>query len=86
MAEDRNEFNAIVSVLGDVLVEVQALRKENNENFDRMIKTFNTGFTAITDKLTGIESEIKDFRKEYTASLADHEQRLKRIEEILFKR
>jgi hypothetical protein len=29
MAEDRNEFNAIVSVMGDVLVEIQALRKEN---------------------------------------------------------
>lgn len=86
MAEDRNEFNAIVSVLGDVLVELQAQRRENAQNFDRVINTFNTGFTKITDKLTSIESEIKDFRKEYTASLADHEQRLKRIEEVLFKR
>jgi hypothetical protein len=46
MAEkNRNEMNAVVNVLGDVLMELQGMRK-----------TFDTGFTQVLDKLTSMDN------------------------------
>lgn len=90
---DKNDFSEIISELlrsqdrtNEILIRMDTRMERMEAGQERIITTFNTFATVMIDKLTSIETEIKDFRKEYSASLADHEQRLKRIEEVLFKR
>jgi septation ring formation regulator EzrA len=86
--ENRNELNAIVSVLGDVLVEIKEMRGA----FDRT-------FTLVLDKLDGIRSDLKDVKEEIKdvkeevkhirsdlSKMADHEERLKALEMVVFRR
>jgi hypothetical protein len=54
--ENRNELNAIVGVLGDVLVEIKEMRG-----------AFDRSFSLVLDKLgklDSIEKELKDIKEE----------------------
>jgi septation ring formation regulator EzrA len=86
--ENRNELNAIVSVLGDVLVEIKEMRG-----------AFDRSFTLILDKLDGIRTDLKDVKNEIKevkeevkhirvdlSKMADHEERLKALETAVFRK
>ena len=82
--ENRNELNAIVGVLGDVLVEIKEMRG-----------TFDRAFTLVLDKLgklDSIEKELKDIKVEVKgirsdlSKMADHEERLKALETAVFRK
>jgi len=72
MTEDnRNEFNAIVSVLGDILIQMQTQHQE-------LIRVFDKNMTMVIDKLTSIETKLDQ--------LNNHEERIRKLEEIVFRR
>ncbi len=72
MTEDnRNEFNAIVSVLGDILIQMQSQHQE-------LIRVFDKNMTMVIDKLTSIETKLDQ--------LNNHEERLRKLEEIVFRK
>jgi septation ring formation regulator EzrA len=86
--ENRNELNAIVSVLGDVLVEIKEMRG-----------AFDRAFTLVLDKLDGIRSDLKDVKEEIKdvkeevkyirsdlSKMTDHEERLKALEMAVFRK
>ncbi len=79
--ENRNELNAIVSVLGDVLVEIKEMRG-----------AFDRSFSLVLDKLDGIRIDLKDVKEEVKglrsdlSKMADHEERLKALETAVFRK
>jgi uncharacterized protein YacL (UPF0231 family) len=71
MEDNRNEFNAIVSVLGDILVQMQTQHQE-------LVRVFDKNMTMVTDKLTSIETKLDQFN--------NHEERLRKLEEIVLRK
>jgi uncharacterized protein YacL (UPF0231 family) len=71
MEDNRNEFNAIVSVLGDILVQMQTQHQE-------LVRVFDKNMTMVIDKLTSIETKLDQFN--------NHEERLRKLEEIVLRK
>ncbi len=57
--------------------DMEQLRKEHRENTERMISAFNTGFTAVVDRLIQIDTRLE--------KVVDHEARISRLENIVLK-
>ncbi len=85
--ENRNELNAIVSVLGDVLVEIKEMRGAFDRSFSLVLDKLGK-----LDKLDSIEKELKEMKKEVKgiradlSKMADHEDRLKALETAVFRK
>jgi septation ring formation regulator EzrA len=89
--ENRNELNAIVSVLGDVLVEIKEMRGAFDRSFalvlDKLGKLDN-----IEQELKGVKEEIKYVKEEVRglrtdiSKMTDHEERIKALETAVFRR
>ncbi len=72
MTEDnRNESNAIVSVLGNILIQMQTQHQE-------LIRVFDKNMTMVIDKLTSIETKLDQ--------LNNHEERIRKPEEFMFRK
>ncbi len=81
---DKNDFSEVIA---EILIELQSqrkeissLRQENRENNDRLIQTFNTGFTAIVEKITGLTDEVKSIKTELK-NYASLDERIRQLQE-----
>lgn len=86
---DYNErFSQIETLLSEVLInqdkQTEILQNQSRQ-MDTMVKTFNTGFDSILKKMDEFTTEVKGLRQDFQ-KFADHEERLKKIEEIVFKK
>ncbi len=54
--DNPNEFCAIVSVLGDILIQMQSQHQE-------LIRVFDKNMTMVIDKLTSIETKLDHFQQ-----------------------
>ena len=85
--ENRNELNAIVSVLGDVLVEIKEMRGAFDRSFSLVLDKLGK-----LDKLDSIEQELKGMKEEVRglrsdiSKMVDHEERIKALETAVFRK
>ncbi len=82
--ENRNELNAIVSVLGDVVVEIKEMRGAFDRSFTLVLNKL--------DKLDNIEKELKELNGEVRSvrsdlgRMTDYEERIKALETAVFRK
>jgi septal ring factor EnvC (AmiA/AmiB activator) len=65
--------------------EMKTLRTEMNNNAERTVKQFDALGNAILKQLTELTAEVKGLREE-NKRLADHEERIRKIEDFLYKK
>ncbi len=97
---DNNErFRSTKEVLADLLIEVQEIKTTVRQNKEQTIGAFNRFAEAIltkmdeqtakmdqqTAELKGVREEVRGLREE-TKVWQQHEERLRKIEEVIFKR
>ncbi len=88
--ENRNELNAIVSVLGDVLVEIKEMRGAFDRSFSLVLDKLGK-LDSIEQELKGVKAEIKDVKEEVKglrfdiSKVVDHEERNKALETAVFR-
>lgn len=89
--ENRNERNAIVSVLGDVLVEIKEMRGAFDRSFSLVLDKLGK-LDNIENELKGLKAEMKEVKVEVKGlrsdigKIADHEERLKALETAVFRK
>ena len=60
--------------------EMQAQREANEKNTERMINTFNTGFTAMLDGLEKMRQDMNHNHKEAMDNVNDLNKRVDKLE------
>jgi hypothetical protein len=79
---DKNDFSEILAELlqgqDRLNGQITELRKENKDNSDRMINAFNTFATAVLTKMDSIDKQL--------TKMANFEDRIKRLEDEVFKK
>lgn len=82
----KNE-DRIVELLAELLqghdrlkAEMQAQRESSEKNTERMINTFNTGFTAVLDGLDKMRQDMNRNHQEAMGGVTDLNQRVNNLE------
>ena len=60
--------------------EMQAQRESSEKNTERMINTFNTGFTAVLDGLDKMRQDMNRNHQEAMGSITDLNKRVDHLE------
>ncbi len=85
--ENRNELNAIVSIMGDVLLELQGIRTDQKamaETQATMARAFDRSMTLVVDKLTSIDTKIEQYGQQL-GEIKQIKERLLKLEEIVLR-
>ena len=86
--ENRNELNAIVNLLGDVLIELQGIRTDQQT----MARTFDRTMTQVVDKLNSIDKKLGsvddkiDTYGKQLAAIESIQDRLRKLEEFVYNK
>ena len=83
----RGDIKEIRTDLKEVQSELIQQREDHKQHMEGMISTFNTGFTAVIDKLISIDSEMKGIRQDVSGALkgsAELESRVRKLEEKVY--
>jgi len=83
----RGDVKEIRADLKQQREELKQQREDHKQQIEGMISTFNTGFTAIIDKLISIDSEMKGIRQDVSGALkgsTELESRVKKLEEKVY--
>jgi predicted secreted protein len=70
---DKNDFSEVIA---EILIELQNQREANAKNTERMINSFNTGFTAVIDRL----DSMNQIQKEAINQITDINRRVNKLE------
>jgi hypothetical protein len=74
---DKNDFSEIIAELLIKTDKTNELLEKLNQRQENTEKVFNTGFSALLEKLTQIDNKLE--------KVVDHEERIKRLENIILK-
>ncbi len=74
---DKNDFSEIIAELLIKTDQTNDLLRQVVDRQDRAEQAFNKGFTAMLEKLESIDKQL--------SRMGDFEERLKRVEAVVFK-
>jgi hypothetical protein len=79
--ENNERFRGIEATLSDIPIELHEIKGGQQT----MIRAFDRFGDAVLAKLQELTEEVKGMRKDMQ-QLQDHEERLRKIEEVIFRK
>jgi hypothetical protein len=86
--DNNKRFDQIELLLSEVLRNQDRqteILQQHTGQLQQVVNTFNIGFEAMLKKMDEFTAEVKGLRQDF-AKFADHEDRIRKIEEIIFKK